>query len=181
MNVSNNKIYLTIQAEINDITKNFHLLIAKSTKIINLKTHILSSKLDFSDELSQSLLPQCYVIYNSMILINYETLEERNVLDEDILIFRIGKSGLDMLDIIRKKCKIENPVNFAPIFNKRKYFTSPPFEDIRNYSIYEVENVENFSVYNEFGKIEFLGKTDLSYLNLNNIITIKENEVKIFY
>ena len=44
----------------------------------------------------------------------------------------------------------------------------------------EIRSVEGFKVWNEFGEIEFEGPTDLSYLNLDEIISIENKTVFIF-
>jgi hypothetical protein len=36
----------------------------------------------------------------------------------------------------------------------------------------ELENVENFTISNEFGSVKFIGKTDLTRVDLQDIVTI---------
>ena len=51
---------------------------------------------------------------------------------------------------------------------------------INRMTLDELENVENFTIYNDFGKIEFEGMTNLTHLNLDQIITIEENQILVY-
>jgi len=53
-------------------------------------------------------------------------------------------------------------------------------DTILRMNIREILNVENFSVYNNFGKITWPGVTSLINLNLDEIIEIKENSILIY-
>ena len=44
----------------------------------------------------------------------------------------------------------------------------------------ELENVENFSIYNEFGMILFPGYTDLTYVNLDESINIDFKLITVY-
>ena len=43
----------------------------------------------------------------------------------------------------------------------------------------QLKSILNFVIYNEFGKINFEGETDLTYVNLDEIVDISENYVTI--
>jgi hypothetical protein len=45
-------------------------------------------------------------------------------------------------------------------------------EDLRKMTVKELENVEDFTVSNSFGSIFWPGKTDVTRVNLADIITI---------
>ena len=53
-------------------------------------------------------------------------------------------------------------------------FTSPCLDVLIRMSKKELQEVNNFIVYNSYGRIEFLCPVDLTYLNINNIIVIKQ-------
>jgi len=40
--------------------------------------------------------------------------------------------------------------------------------------------VKDFSIENEFGKIEFVGETDLSQVDLYNIVTIEKGSAEVY-
>jgi hypothetical protein len=44
----------------------------------------------------------------------------------------------------------------------------------------ELKNVSNFTITNEHGSIEFLGETDLTDVDLEDIITIEEGGVEVY-
>jgi hypothetical protein len=44
----------------------------------------------------------------------------------------------------------------------------------------EIENVEEFSIENEFGKIQWPGKTNLVGLNLDLLVSISQNVVEVY-
>ena len=40
--------------------------------------------------------------------------------------------------------------------------------------------MKDFSIENEFGKIEFVGETDLSQVDLYNIVTIEKGSAEVY-
>jgi hypothetical protein len=44
----------------------------------------------------------------------------------------------------------------------------------------ELKNVENFTISNEFGSIKFLGKTDVTCVDLAKIVTINHNTAEVY-
>jgi hypothetical protein len=62
-----------------------------------------------------------------------------------------------------------------------RYKTDPPMKDLIRMSREELEKVRNFTVYNEHGKIMFKNiPTDVTYLNLDEIITISPLFVDVY-
>lgn len=47
-------------------------------------------------------------------------------------------------------------------------------------SLRELQSVEGFKVWNEFGSVEFQGKTDLTDLDLADLITIDSKGVEVY-
>ena len=47
-------------------------------------------------------------------------------------------------------------------------------------SLEEVQRVKNFRVWNEFGEVEFLGETDLTDVDLGDVITITLKSVEVY-
>ena len=52
--------------------------------------------------------------------------------------------------------------------------------DIKRMTLEEIENVKGFSIWTEFGKIEFLEKVDLTGVDLREIITIDERGAEVY-
>ncbi len=44
----------------------------------------------------------------------------------------------------------------------------------------ELQKVKDFTITNKFGKIEFLGETDISGVNLADIVTIEKQSVEVY-
>ena len=67
-----------------------------------------------------------------------------------------------------------------PILTKVGYKTNPSMTLIYRMTLDELENVENFSIENENGKIEFESKVNLSSLNLDAIVEIRPGVVSLY-
>ena len=75
------------------------------------------------------------------------------------------------------------PIDQLPVLNSssnNNYKTTPDFITICRMSEKELKNVENFSIHNEHGRIDFEGVTDLSNLNLDQIVSIKEKRINVY-
>lgn len=68
----------------------------------------------------------------------------------------------------------------VPILSKAGYFTQPPYSDICRMTEEELSQVESFTIWNDWGKVQFLGKTDLRGLNLDQLISIEKSKVEIY-
>ncbi len=44
----------------------------------------------------------------------------------------------------------------------------------------QLESVSNFSIFNKYGRIKFIGDTDLTEVDLSEAVEIKECEVKVY-
>ena len=68
-----------------------------------------------------------------------------------------------------RRCNnINNKDNFIPILTKN-YKTKPDNENIKKMDKNQLENIKNFEISNEFGKIKFIDPVDISFVNLDNI------------
>jgi len=47
-------------------------------------------------------------------------------------------------------------------------------------SLQELQNVENFIIENQFGKIHFIGKTDLTDVDLAATVSIMKQEAEVY-
>jgi hypothetical protein len=57
------------------------------------------------------------------------------------------------------------------------YSTSPTYIEMARMSVEELKKVENFTVFNEFGKVMFYGETNVIGLNVAAALRIVENEI----
>ena len=68
---------------------------------------------------------------------------------------------------------------FRPTLTKKGYWTNPGFNELLMKSQAELEKLAHFSIANEHGSIEFLEEVDLTYSNLDEIVIIRRNYVRI--
>lgn len=71
-------------------------------------------------------------------------------------------------------------INVVPKLSKAGYQTEPSYLNICKMTEKELSQVEDFSIKNQWGKIHFLGKTDLRGLNLDKIVIIEKAKVEIY-
>lgn len=67
-----------------------------------------------------------------------------------------------------------------PILKKDQFKTYPDWKIIQKMNKADLEKVDNFCVFNEFGTLEFIGETDITFLNLDDIIEIKKNYINVY-
>lgn len=67
---------------------------------------------------------------------------------------------------------------FLPKLTKENYVTIPNFPDLLSLDEESLKNIENFSIMNEHGRIDWEGFTDITYQDLDEIIDINEKYVK---
>jgi hypothetical protein len=93
-----------------------------------------------------------------------ENLEEKKVMDHF--------SNLDEGE--------NEETNYKPILTKSGYYTEPSFNELIRMKKQDLERVENFSISNEYGRIEFPGFTDLTYVNLDEAVNIDFRCISIY-
>ena len=66
----------------------------------------------------------------------------------------------------------EKQIDYHPILTKPGYQTQPKMSELAKYSFETLMEIDNFCVFNEDGMVEFEGTTDLTYVNLDEILDI---------
>ncbi|CAD8126519.1 unnamed protein product [Paramecium sonneborni] len=66
---------------------------------------------------------------------------------------------------------------YRPILTKKGYYTLP---DINQLTINQLKNVEDFTIYNEFGSLRWDSPTNLLYINLDRIVDIQDSKVEVY-
>ena len=62
--------------------------------------------------------------------------------------------------------------SFLPKKPKAGYVCQPSFDVLEKMTIEDLKKVENFTVSNEYGSVQFIGETDLTSVDLADVITI---------
>ena len=68
----------------------------------------------------------------------------------------------------------------VPKLTKPGYETEPSYAEISRMTKTELQNIQNFTVKNQNGKVVFLDKTDVTGLNLDDIVDIKPKSVALY-
>lgn len=74
----------------------------------------------------------------------------------------------------------EEENDFYPKLTKEGYFTIPDMKDLLNYAFESLTEIENFTIYNEYGKIEFDDFTDITFLNLDELVEISHGVIEVY-
>lgn len=72
------------------------------------------------------------------------------------------------------------PEVMLPICRRPNYTTTPSMTKISRMTLEQVENVEDFSIENEYGKITWPGKTNLVGINLDLLVNISSNLAEVY-
>ena len=164
----------------------FSLTLTKNTKFILFKQSIC-------DTLKKKNNNYKNLTINSFIL-----MKKYSILKENTLISECDLNNEDTLFIILKESletnnyntnNIENnknknelaPIDKLPHFTKPGYKIEPNLQCIYRMTLEELENVKNFTISNEFGKIVFNEPVDLTNINLDKIVEISPGNANIYF
>ena len=70
------------------------------------------------------------------------------------------------------------PTDKLPILKREGYFMIPDEYEISRMTLEEINNVENFAIFNENGKIEFEGKVSLYGINFDKLFNIEHELIE---
>jgi len=138
----------------------------------NLTNNKKNSDLSLKDLLSNSIVKNRVEVDFRLKIHNRETtsrMDTENRRQSD----NIFKDG-PMLTLMN------NQTGFTPILTKSGYFCQPDIELLRRMSLEQLRRVEEFEIFNEFGAISFPGQTDLTYVNLDLDVIIKNKQVEVY-
>ena len=78
----------------------------------------------------------------------------------------------------KNKNEILCPTDKLPILKREGYFMLPDEYAISRMTLEEINNVENFCIFNDNGKIEFEGKVSLYGVNFDNLFNIEHELIE---
>ena len=85
----------------------------------------------------------------------------------------------DLSDV--KSTGIQSPGNRnVPKLTKLGYKCNPSIEEMKRMSDRELQQIENFTIENEHGKVEFDGKTDVRGLDIDDIVFIQPGMIEVY-
>ena len=102
-------------------------------------------------------------------------LKNRNFIE---LINFKGKSKSSPDGLINKRKEALCPTNKLPILKREGYFMIPNEYAISRMTINEIKHVENFTIFNENGKIEFEGRVSLFGVNFDKLFNIEHEFIE---
>lgn len=70
--------------------------------------------------------------------------------------------------------------NYHPKLTKQGYFTSPPMEQLSMMTLEDLQTVQNFSIFNVFGKVEFESPTDVTFQDLDEAVKISHGSIEVY-
>jgi len=100
-------------------------------------------------------------------LVNEENFDEFAQNNEEIYI----PKNLDNEENAENGVK-EEEEDFHPILTKPGYFTVPKISELAKYSYETLREIESFCIFNDEGMIEFEGLTDVTFVNMDDIVDI---------
>ncbi|KAL4440760.1 hypothetical protein ABPG74_013741 [Tetrahymena malaccensis] len=78
------------------------------------------------------------------------------------------------------QCEVIFLYDRYPFMNTSDYIISPPLEELQTYSLKELKNVHNFSVEGNFGKLEWQEPVDLTDLDIDKTIYIRDQQIQVY-
>lgn len=87
---------------------------------------------------------------------------------------------VDNLAETQRFSEIPSSAEFMPKLTKPGYFTSPPMNQLQRMSINQLRQVENFCIFNVFGKVEFEKLTDVTFQDLDLAVEIRHGYIEVY-
>lgn len=89
---------------------------------------------------------------------------------------KLAQLGVFPKSVILCQCIIKK----VPYLSLQGYSMNYTIEELMLMKLEELERVKNFRVSNSFGSVEFPGEVDITYLNLDKIISIENNSAEVY-
>lgn len=145
----------------------FPVLLGENLKIKELENNIIR-KIG-----SEHAVHSFAIYYGKLKISNNVRIYNAGLLSGDSVIFKPKRAPFPLIveennrgmfrKIIRKQDQRINidTEGLLPVFSKENFSTSPSFIELARMTLVELANVRNFSVFNQFGRIDFLETVDL--------------------
>ena len=122
----------------------------------------------------QENLREEIIVIDDQKYVNKKIVEE----EEKLYSSQIIKGNNNPVVLKDEEEDILCPTDKLPILKREGYFMNPDEYIISRMTLKEIKNVENFSIFNENGKIEFEGKVSLYGANLDKLFNIEHEFIE---
>ncbi len=184
-------ISLNLHIQINEPFRvTFSIDVTKNTKMNEFKEKICETLIQKNSKYKNIKANSFILMKKYTIVKENEIIEKCNFENEDKIYLILKES------IIKNDNNTNNTIKFEstkpikknelasldkiPKLTKIGYKTNPSMTNIYRMTLEELENVENFSIENENGRIEFETKVNLTSLDLDIIIDIKPGILNLY-
>ena len=162
-----NKIFLTI--EFNKGSEENKKITVKFDK-----DDILGKIVNFvykNFQIEKNQMRDIKLLYGGQELDNCYLLSDYGIQEGDTII-----ANLDF----ENKMKLNLPNKTILPLKSKKFKTKPNYEKLCRMTEQQLSEIENFKIFNEFGSICFLGKTNVTNLDIDKIIQIKNKQIEVY-
>jgi hypothetical protein len=125
------------------------------------------------DRLHSYSAEEVQLVLRNKVLKGNLTLVQAGVRDRDSL-------DLVMIELPKKKQFELAPTEMLPKLTTSGYSLQPSNIDLARMTLDQLRSVENFTVQNQHGKIEFEGTTDVTRLDIDQIVQIEASSVCVY-
>ena len=173
-------IELTIKLQ-QPVKLSFTLVANKLTTLRKLKLHISEKLKENEDHLFKQIRPGRFFLMKNSTVIQGDDLELQTLGIEDKDTFYLIVREEDKLEVTvpTEKQAVQKRNIFVdeeqlPILVRPGYKMIPDFVQMCRMQSEDLKSIQNFTIYNDYGKMVFPGFTDVTNMNLDQIVTIEE-------
>ena len=206
-NIYNNSVKVLATVTLGTYTeKNMEVRIFRQATITDLKVKVLERLKDKGILRQESMMSldnlatMCELFYDSRVIHGTRTLDQSGMIDGSSVFLQIDEEhasdGL-LEENKRRRQQEESQMGssymgmngfergshgsrYAPKLTKEGYYTLPPIDELVRMSDTDLAMVEGFTIGNEWGKIEFEGRTDVRGLDLDDLVEIRHRAVEVY-
>ena len=167
------------------VKMSFSIKVNKHIKVSLLKAKIVEKIKEENIKIQKKINSGSFILMKKHTIIRENmTVDEAGIKDKENIHILIKANISDKEEKKDKKQKNKNnnlaPIEKLPNLTKLGYNTVPDFKLMSRMTEEELKKVKNFSIFNQFGKIEFLEPVDLTQLDLDNIVSIENKSILVY-
>lgn len=161
-----NKIQVAVEIEgVGEVVKE----VEPQTLVANLIRKLVDEDLTPSNENREKYLSEWSLQLNGVTLDHMKTIKECNVNNQALLLTR--KRGTS---------SHQAAVSYVPVLTRKGYQTEPAYSQLCRMSEAELKTLHNFTIQNQYGRVQFFDETDVRGLDLDRLVSIEPGQVEIY-